>query len=239
MAWYRIFALLAAASLAPCADWMTLFDGTNTAGWGTATSERFPLGSWTLENGTLTTLPEAEGIKYDLWTQRKFRYFELEFDWKLSPHGNTGVKYSVQDWIASLQRGGKFLFTRKHDPFRQGEVQPGDLANEYTYGLEFQLMDDSNEDGPKPDQKTGALYGRIAPDEQLKRFTIGEWNRARLVVSERRVEHWINGKRVLSYTWDDPRIHGMQLKQEGSPIVLQHHHAKVWFRNIRVMELQR
>ena len=109
----------------------------------------------------------------------------------------------MQDWIASLQRGGKFLFTRRHNPFRQGEVQPGDLANEYTYGLEFQLMDDSNEDGPKPDQKTGALYGRIAPDEQLKRFTIGEWNRARLVVSERRVEHWINGKRVLS------RIPGM------------------------------
>jgi len=52
----------------------------------------------------------------------------------------------------------------------------------------------------------------------------GQWNRSRLVVTEDRVEHWLNGVMTAQYPVD---------VAFDSPLLLQHHASEVRFRGIR------
>lgn len=235
--------------------WHSLFAGRDTSAWGTATSPAFPSSSWAVAHGALTTLPAANGIKYDLWSRQHFSFFEFAFEWKLAPGGNTGIKYQVQEWLTSLQRDGRQIILRPGLAFQPGEVEPGDIANEYTRALEFQLMDPDNPDGPKPEQKTGALYGKLAPSPVVVPFRRHGWNKGLLVVNRQGIQHWVNGRQVLAIAWDHPALQGFRptptpgttpapgsTPTPGStpapgPIVLQHHHSSVWFRNLRVRPL--
>jgi hypothetical protein len=62
------------------------------------------------------------------------------------------------------------------------------------------------------------------------------------------VEHWLNGKQVLSYQTDSPEsaagIANSKFKDVAgyankipTPILLQDHETTVWFRNLKVREL--
>ena len=77
--------LLALASLAPAADpaWQVLFDGTSTDAWRGYRRDSFPIGGWVVENGALKTV--AGGDRCDIVTRARFRDFELELEWRVSP----------------------------------------------------------------------------------------------------------------------------------------------------------
>ena len=67
------------------------------------------------EDGQLQKILEDRGVAYTgdgveeshaafdkLLTKEKFRDFELQFDWKISRAGNSGVKYRIQDRVTLL-----------------------------------------------------------------------------------------------------------------------------------------
>src|SRR4051812_9407137 len=97
----RIAALAYAAALAaPAADnqltaeekaagWRLLFDGKSYANWEDPTKKSPPSNAFTIEDGCIKSMPHAN-IDEDLFTKQRFRDFELEFDWKISPGGNSG-----------------------------------------------------------------------------------------------------------------------------------------------------
>ena len=72
---------------------------------------------------------------------------------------------------------------------------------------------------------------------------IGEFNASRVVAQGTRIEHWLNGKRILevdtaSDEWKD-RIAKSKFKsfkefaaEKPGPILLQDHGNEIWFRNI-------
>jgi len=73
------------------AGWTLLFDGKTTAGWrGFKTPA--PDAGWTVRDGALS--PDAKTSK-DLVTKANYENFELDFDWKISPKGNSGVMFHV------------------------------------------------------------------------------------------------------------------------------------------------
>jgi hypothetical protein len=87
----------------------------------------------------------------------------------------------------------------------------------------------------------------IAPgNKKLK--PVGEYNTARLLVQDNRVEHWLNGQKVLEYRMDSPEmktliqqskfkdIEGFASYTEGH-VMFQHHGQEVWYRNIRIRRL--
>ncbi|MCU0251699.1 MAG: DUF1080 domain-containing protein, partial [Vicinamibacterales bacterium] len=76
------------------AGWTLLFDGKTTAGWRGFRTPAFPAEGWVVEDGTLKCLGQKGG---DLLTSATFTDFELAWEWKLSPKGNTGVKYFVDE----------------------------------------------------------------------------------------------------------------------------------------------
>jgi hypothetical protein len=76
------------------AGWTLLFDGATTAGWRGFQKTAFPADGWAVEDGALNCLGRKGG---DILTTATFTDFEFAWEWKLSPKGNTGVKYFVDE----------------------------------------------------------------------------------------------------------------------------------------------
>ena len=112
----------------------------------------------------------------DLVTKDEFQNFELTFDWMLQPGGNAGVFYRGDE------SAEKIYFT----------------------GPEYQLLDDAGH----PDGKSRLTAA--GSDYALYPVTAGivkpakHWNSSRIVVRGKHVEHWLNGKKVVSYELGSP-----------------------------------
>lgn len=214
-----------------------MFDGKTTKGWRAAGESEFPHSSWTVEDGALRTIgdPKTNALA-DLATEAEFADFELSLQWKVSERGNSGIKYLLQEAYF-----GELMGTRR-----------GPKA----LGFEFQLTDDQRD----PDalssakQKTGALYYLFSPSEDFV-ATADTWHSARLIVRNGKVEHWVDGRRVLRFSLDSPDLRraldsaiasgprpmtlaGLRAMRTRShvttPIALQYQGGGAWFRNIKL-----
>jgi hypothetical protein len=107
----------------------------------------------------------------DIVTRDQFGDFELEFDWKIHEGGNAGVFYR------GTEEFQKIYFTAP----------------------EYQLLDDANApDGKSRLTSAGADYALYpAPAGVVK--PADEWNSSRIVARGPRVEHWLNGQKLLEY----------------------------------------
>ena len=156
----------------------------------------------------------------DLASDAEYQDFELSLEWKISEGGNSGVFFHV---------------TEDNDvPWKTGP--------------EMQVLDDERHpDGRKATTAAGANYA-LYPAEGKQLNPVGEWNQARLRVQGSQVEHWLNGKRVVSYSlwteqWkaDVAASKFASMPDYGSRksglIVLQDHGNRVWFRNIKLRAL--
>jgi Domain of Unknown Function (DUF1080) len=112
-----------------------------------------------------------QGEVEDIVSRESFGDFELAFDWKVSEGGNAGVFF----------RG-----TREYDYI-------------YWSAPEYQILDDARHpDGGNRLTSAAAAYALYAAPEGVVK-PAGEWNQARIVVDGARVEHWLNGQKVVSY----------------------------------------
>ena len=136
----------------------------------------FPADRWVVEAGELRTVPGSGST----WSRADtFGDFELEFEWRVAPGGNSGVMYRV--------------------------VETAEPA--WTTGPEYQVLDDAlHPDGRDPTTSAAALYDLIAPATNKRLEPVGSFNRGRIVVRDGRVEHWLNGELVVSYDWDDSAV---------------------------------
>ncbi len=226
---YTILLLLAASP--GYAQTQTLFDGQTFRNFRTPTQSTSPEVSWRIVNGVMESLPDAVR-QCDLWTNQAYKNYDLEFDWRVGPRGNSGIKYLIQ--ASNVDRlthpDGAIYF------------------HETSLGYEFQLVADPSNAAPST-HATGSLYNYLLPTEVPVHAT-GDWNTARLLVNGRHIEHWVNGRRVLSYSLDSPELKAAlrarhvgsarmmdELKNRVTAISFQHHNSSVAFRNIRIKVL--
>lgn len=215
-------------------EWIVLFDGTSLDAWRGLGQDSVPAGHWIIEDSCIRKVEsgqvplQADGQPLqggDLMTRETFRDFELEFEWKISPGGNSGVKYNVSE-----------------------EMSTASGPSHAALGFEYQVLDDDNHpDGRKPSHQAAALYDLLPAQNRLL-HPVGEFNQARIVFNGNHGEHWLNGRKVLEYDLDSPEfaerfkaskyagIAGFPAKRSGH-IVLQDHTDDVWFRNIRIRRL--
>ena len=212
----------ARAQSAAAAAWIPLFDGKTLNGWRGYKKTDASATRWTIEDGMLTVGAsggaDTRGA-LDLITTETFDNFELAWEWKISEGGNSGVKYFV--------------------------LEDRDAA----IGHEYQIIDDERHADAKigPHRQTAGFYDVMpAGDRPLK--PAGEFNESRIIVNGRRVEHWLNGTRVLQYELASPALQAAVDKSKfkgierfGKPqkghILLQDHGDRVWYRNIRIRTL--
>ena len=230
-------------------QWQALFDGKTYKDW-----EPPPGNSFSIEDGCLKANAKPQ-LTEDLFTKEYYRDFELEFDWKISPGGNSGVKYRIQDRVMmTAESGGRFedhvittMKNRRADRPAKGQ--------EYVIGFEYQITDNSkNTDATRNGalHQTAALYDMFAASKDVTR-AVGEFNRGRIVVKGDHFEHWLNGTKVVDGSLKSPEVARSTAKRwsEGSPVYdllvnqprkdcqisLQNHGDLAWFKNIRIRKL--
>ena len=220
-------------SEAEAADgWELLFDGESMEKWRGYNKDFIPEAHWAIEDGTIHKIasgdvplmadgqPMAGG---DIITKKKYENFEFSFEWKVAPAANSGIKYNVVE----------------------------EMSDGNPLGFEYQVLEDEGH----PDAKMGngtnrtaaGLYDLISP-ENKELMPIGEWNHGRIIFNGLHGEHWLNGKKVLEYDLNTPRMDSLLAASKYAPIenfgekrtghiVLQDHNDDVWYRNLKVKEL--
>ncbi len=166
------------------------------------------------------TLKTIVGNGSDILTRDQYDNFELQLEWKISSGGNSGIIYRA------TESGGEVWHT----------------------GPEMQVLDDDlHADGKNQKTSAGALYALIAPTGK-KLMPVGRWNKAKLIVNGNRVQHWLNGVKVVAYELNSEALRDLIVqskfkdlpkfsKEPRGHIVLQHHHDEVAYRNIRIRRL--
>ncbi|HWQ54003.1 MAG TPA: DUF1080 domain-containing protein [Bryobacteraceae bacterium] len=224
-------AILAIGAL-PAAPAVPLFDGVGFRNFRTPTGLTSPAVSWRIRDGAIEAIGDARR-QCDLWTAREYDNFDLEFEWKVAPGGNSGIKYLIQASATDHLRD-----------------EQGEFIHETSLGFEFQLVDDASPAGAdNPTHASGALYNYLPPTERAA-LPAGQWNTGRLRVRGEQVDHWVNGKQVLAYTLHSPELKAAlaakrmnsarmleRLVLRRTAIAFQHHHSVVAYRGIRIEAL--
>lgn len=193
---------------------VSLFDGKSLTGWTNGAGKPVAAG-WVVEDGTLHRADRGG----DIFTEKEYGDFELVFEWKISPGGNSGVKYRFSKY------GNAML------------------------GPEYQVLDDEKHpDGKDEDRRSASLYDVVEPSKEKALKPVGEWNHAKIVARGTHLEHWLNGKKVVDIDtagdeWKQ-RVAKSKFKGVGDfgqnksgRIMLQDHGNKVWYRNLTIREL--
>lgn len=215
--------------------WQLLFDGQSLNGWhnyGKTTVGK----SWIIADNSihLDAKPDPKGGWQaadggDIVSAEEYGDFELTLDWKIAPCGNSGIIYHIVE-----------------DPAKYGYV--------WMTGPEMQVLDNAcHPDSKFPKHKAGDLYDLV----ECKYVTVkpgGEWNHARLVCKNGKVEHWLNNRKVVELQmfengkptkkWLEliagskfPKLSAdFGLSTKGK-IALQDHGDPVWYKNIKVRKL--
>jgi hypothetical protein len=216
------------------AGWTALWNGVDFAGWRGVGLDKIPAGHWTIEDGAIKKLGSGEVPRQadgqlvrggDLMTDATYVDFDLKFDWKISPGGNSGVKYNVSE-----------------------EMSKAYAPEHAAIGFEYQVIDDlGNPDVTGPTQATAALYDLVPPHAKTLR-PVGEFNASRILFRGNHGEHWLNGAKVVEYDLGTPemdkRVAASKFraipdfaKKRPGHIVLQDHGSAVWFRNLKILKL--
>jgi len=153
----------------------------------------------------------------DIVTRDAFANFELSLDWRIADGGNSGIFYRAE-------LGSEAIFMS---------------------APEMQVLDDAGHpNGQNPLTAAGSNFGLYAAPGGVVR-PAGEWNHARIVVEGDRVEHWLNGERVVEYTLGSPEWAELVRNSKfndwpeygtarSGHIGLQDHGDPVWYRDIKI-----
>ncbi|MBK1827190.1 3-keto-disaccharide hydrolase [Haloferula rosea] len=191
-------------------EWTSLFDGKTFNGWTTMKGKPVTNG-WKVVDGAMHRA-SAGG---DIITEAKFKDFILEFEWKISEGGNSGVKYRVQGATGIEYQ---VLDDQKHADSKN----PTHRAASF---YDLLAAPDSKPIKPVGEWNQARI---VAKGPKLE-----HWLNGTLVAElDQSSDDWKT--RFESSKYKKVENFGTP----ASPILLQDHRDPVWFRNLRIKELK-
>ncbi len=193
---------------------VAIFNGDNLDGWTTVSGGK-EIRAWEAVDGTL----HRKSGGGDIVTEKEYGNFIFDFEWKIAPGANSGVKYKFANFDGSW------------------------------IGCEYQVLDDDkHSDGTLQTHRTGSLYDIIAPAVAAAK-PVGEYNKSRIIVNGKRIQHWLNGRLIVdvvvgSSEWEKGfqaskfKEHDQFGKIAQGKILVQDHGDEVWYKNMVVRELK-
>ncbi|NAS13687.1 3-keto-disaccharide hydrolase [Poritiphilus flavus] len=204
--------------------WTLLFDGKSLDGWhlfNKPDSTRFS--AWEVREGTIFCNATDESKVFgDLVTDKEYEDYELVFEWQMALRGNGGVFINVQE-------------------------SPRYKAT-YQTGPEYQLLEPAHMDTKTPLKRPGCLWGISPQLNQVEANPTGQWNTARIIQQDGKIQFYLNGKltaeedlrspawttKIASSGFKDAPAFGKATKGK---IALQNWYFEAWFRNMKIREL--
>jgi cytochrome c len=210
------------------AGWILLFDGKTTKGWRNYNKQT--IGErWKVADGVLyldVSNKNADGFQVggggDIITAEEYENYELRLEWKIAKCGNSGLIYHIHE--------------------------DSSIRYPWQTGPEFQLLDNAcHPDAKIKKHRAGDFYDVIESSIETVK-PAEEWNKIRLICKGTKVEHWMNGKKVIdtdmgsaafksllpNSKWKDHAKFGTFSKGR---IGLQDHGDGISFRNIKLRKL--
>ncbi|BCX48954.1 glycosyl hydrolase [Haloferula helveola] len=196
-----------------------IFDGKSLDGWRTYKQEK-PKDKWVVEDGAITLTAKGGG---DLITDAKYKDFELRFQFKIAPEGNSGIMWHV------------------------AEID----GPPYLTGPEYQILDSNAKTGYQHEIKKGNIAGAfydLVPGKAEWSKPAGEWNDGSIRIEGSKITLTVNGTTTAEVDTSTDEWKEMLAKSkfanwdkfnkmpEGH-ICLQDHGDKVAFRTVRIKEL--
>lgn len=209
------------------AGWELLFNGEDLSQWHTYGQDTIGTawkidadGSFYLDNTNKNEWQVVGGG--DIVTNEAYENYELSLEWKIDSCGNSGIIYNIVE----------------------------DDRSQYPWqtGPEMQILDDDcHPDGKYDTHRAGCLYDMLVVSKETVK-PAREWNTVRLVVTDGKVEQWLNGHLAVEYPNAGPEwvamIAGSKFKDmelfglsTSGKIGLQDHGDKVSFRNVKIRNL--
>jgi hypothetical protein len=183
------------------------------------TIKREPVQAANVQDGSLNPHP----CNYMLVCEQPWDDFVLALDFKISPKCNSGI--FIRTWPLTPRPGKDIGFN----------------------GIEI-AVDDSQKAGL---HDTGAIYDLVKPEENAMK-PAGEWNHIEITCDDNRIEIVLNGQAVTRMNLDawteankrpDGTPHKFDVAYRDHPrkgyIGLQDHGADCWYRNIKLLPIER
>ncbi|MCF7973629.1 MAG: DUF1080 domain-containing protein [Phycisphaerae bacterium] len=199
------------------AGFTLLFDGTSLEHFKGVSKEARPQGAWIVQDGQIICTSQDK-----------------------RPEG-AGGSIVTKEQYADFD----FRFEYKLDPDFKGDVNSGIKYFAYPgkeLGLEYQIYDHDREISTK--HALADLYD-LLPAKERPANPRGQWNTVRIVAQGKRVQHWLNGKKVLQFTRGSKAFRGAVAESkfkdqdkfgeaEQGPLLLQDHGGGIAFRTLRI-----
>ncbi len=196
--------------------WQLLFNGKDMSQWRNFKQINLS-DKWQIVDGAMKLTAAGGG---DILTKQQFQNFELLLDWKISEAGNSGI------FVLANETGNMI----------------------YSNAPEIQILDNERHpDNKLENHLSGSLYDMIASPSSSHQKA-GEWNTVKIRLHNSELTVWQNGVQTAQVTIDSPEWQKLLVaskfatwqgfaKAKSGHIGLQDHGDQVWFKNIKIKEL--
>jgi hypothetical protein len=196
--------------------WQLLFNGKDMSQWRSFKQPTVN-SKWQIDENAIVLTSGGGG---DLISKQSYKNFELTLDWKIAEAGNSGI-------FVLADETGQYI---------------------YSHAPEIQILDNERHPDNKLDSHlSGSLYDLIAsPVASHKKA--GEWNTTKIRLENSALTIWQNGIQTAQVTIGNDEWNRLVAKSKFADwagfaaateghLGLQDHGDKVWFKNIKIKEL--
>ena len=207
-----------------------LFNGRDLEGW------EGNMELWSVKDGVIhgETRPGSETPKkstlrhntFLIWKGEALGDFELQAKFRIpSEWGNSGIQYRSK--VQSVGPDGPIVAGYQAD-FESGKTYSGILYEEKGRGILAQRGQQVvlKADAEDPTKIKKSVTGSVGdPHDIQNNIRISEWNNYVVIAKGNHLEHFINGKKTIDVTDDDPRgasegVIALQI-HAGAPMVVE------------------